>query len=262
MLELILRRDRLLVIGALAAVCAAAWAYTLAGVGLTASAWDMTAMIARMGDMAMAPPSWSPAEILLVVSMWWVMMIAMMLPSAAPTVLLVAAVGRRRMRAEPFAGTGVFVTGYLLVWAGFSLAATLLQWVLSASGLLTAMMTPASALLGGLLLTAAGLYQLTPLKQACLGRCRNPLAFITRYWRPGTAGMLRLGIVHGTYCLGCCWALMALLFVGGVMNLYWIAGIATYVLFEKTILRGRWFSRAARAGLTLWGLTIVLTAMV
>src|SRR5687767_450867 len=241
-LESLLRRDRLVVAG-LATVAAAAWAYLLTGAGMGMNALEMTAM----GDSAtiLEPVPWSPARALLVFVMWLIMMIAMMLPSAAPTVLLFTAIARQsQSMPSPEAGAAAFVAGYLVIWGVFSTGATLAQWGFEASLVLTPMMQSTNAMFDGVLLLAAGLYQLTPLKQACLGRCRQPVSFLTQFWRGGIRGAFRTGVMHGAYCLGCCWFLMALLFFGGVMNLYWIAGIATYVLAEKTLRRQRWFSYA------------------
>jgi predicted metal-binding membrane protein len=221
----------------------------------------MTAM-AGMNPMLMAPVEWSPSYALFVFLMWWIMMIAMMVPSAAPMVLLFAAIARkRRTQATPLAGTAAFVAGYLAVWASFSALAAAIHGGLDVAGLLTPMMTASSGVFGGLLLVAAGLYQLTPLKRACLGQCREPVRFLSARWRPGNVGALRMGVVHGAYCLGCCWFLMVLLFIGGVMNLYWIAGLGLYVLAEKLVRRGRWLERAAGAVLTLAGFAILLSAI-
>jgi predicted metal-binding membrane protein len=259
--ELVLKRDRTIVIAALAVVSVLAWVYTLAGVGLSMNALEMTTM-ADMGTVLATPTPWSRHYALVVYAMWLIMMIAMMLPSAAPMVLLFAAIARNRdQRSTSHGGIAAFVAGYLAIWAFFSACAALVHWGLEMSGLLTPMMTPTSALLGGTLLVAAGLYQLTPFKQACLRSCRNPIAFITQHWRAGTGGAFLMGGVHGAFCLGCCWVLMLLLFFGGVMNLYWIAGIATYVLAEKVIPQGRWLSYAAGALLVIAGVSTLAKAM-
>lgn len=249
-IEATLRRDRLVVAAGLGVVALAAWVWTLAGVGMS-----MTAD----GGMAMTPAPWSPSHAALIFLMWWVMMAAMMLPSAAPLVLLAAALHRRKGRdGRPALAAAVLTAGYLAVWGMFSLAATLAQWGLEDTGLLApetvATVTPTLA--GGLLL-AAGLYQLTPLKQACLRHCRSPVEFLTRHWRPGRAGAFRLGLAHGAYCVGCCWFLMALLFVGGVMNPLWIGAIALYVLAEKLAPRGHRLSRASGLLLAGWGVAML-----
>ena len=140
---------------------------------------------------------------------------------------------RGRERGQHFAPGGIFVAGYIIVWTGFSVVATMLQWALDAAALLSPMMVSSSPALGGALLIAAGLYQWTPIKDVCLRHCRSPLAFVTTAWRPGAWGALRMGLEHGAFCVGCCWVLMGLLFVGGVMNLLWIAAIAAFVFIEK-----------------------------
>jgi predicted metal-binding membrane protein len=178
--------------------------------------------------------------------MWWVMMIGMMLPGALPMTLTFATVNRRRRElGTPYVPTAVFVAGYLLAWGAFSLAATGAQWWLEHAALMKPMRHLASPLAGGLLFIAVGLYQLAPLKHACLRRCRSPLAFVLERWHDGTAGALRMGAEHGAYCLGCCAFLMALLFVGGVMNLLWAAAIAAFVLVEKLAPAGEAVARAA-----------------
>ena len=236
-------------LGALAAVTAAAWAYLLFGAGIEMSMRDMGG-----GLMAM-PPEWGAAYATLIFVMWAVMMAAMMLPSAAPTVLLVAALTRNRggSSGAVSATAMLFASGYVLVWCGFSLAATLLQWGLDKAGLLSETMALGNALLAGAVLIAAGIYQWTPLKDACLKHCRSPAEFLVRHWRRSALGAVQTGIGHGIYCLGCCWMLMALLFVGGLMNLAWIAAIALLVLLEKTVPWGGRTIRLTGALLALWG---------
>jgi predicted metal-binding membrane protein len=193
------------------------------------------------------------------------MMVAMMLPSVAPVTLLVASIARKRAavadpppmgssRGGAFGhGTALFVLGYLAVWLGFAAVATLLQWGLDEAGLLSDMMALASRVAAGAVLIAAGIYQWTPLKEACLRHCRSPLDFLLFHWRESRLGALTSGLGHGAYCLGCCWVLMALLFVGGIMNLAWIAAIALLVLIEKTLPWGGWMGRATGAALVAWG---------
>jgi len=254
-LEAVVRRDRLVVLTALSTVIALSWAYLLAGAGMGMSAFEMIRMsqlevAGDMSDMAMmSPAGWTPGYAVLMFFMWWVMMVAMMLPSAAPTILLAAALNRRSTSDRSPYGTAAFFTiGYLLAWFLFSLVATVGQSVLESNGLMTAMMHSNSIALSGGLLIAAGIWQFSPIKQACLHHCRSPVDFITRRRRPGNRGALLMGLEHGTYCLGCCWFLMALLFAGGVMNLYWIAGLAVFVLVEKIFSHGVWFGRIAGAG--------------
>jgi predicted metal-binding membrane protein len=182
--------------------------------------------------------AWSPAYWLTMLIMWWVMMIAMMVPSAAPMILLYARVFRHGQARGQIPGalapTAVFAAGYLLCWLGFSVLATSLQFALEHYGLLHGMMMwSTDRWLTAGLLAAAGLYQLSPLKTTCLAQCRSPTEFLARHWRPGRVGAFRMGIAHGAYCLGCCWALMLLLFAAGIMNLVWIAGLSILVLIEK-----------------------------
>ena len=266
-LEVILERDRLIVSLGLGTVIALAWAYILLGAGMGMSAMDMAGQdhgmstsqdmdeaMRRAHAAMMQPAVWTPGYAGLMVVMWWVMMVAMMLPSASPMILLFACIQRsQQAKGAPFVPTGVFAAGYLVVWGGFSVVAAGTQWGLERAGFLSAMMSSTSGLLGGILLLAAGVYQLTPLKHACLRHCRSPLQFITHHWRNGTAGALRMGTAHGAFCLGCCWLLMGLLFVGGVMNLYWIVGLAVLVLLEKTIPVGHWLGSFTGMGLIAWG---------
>ncbi|HVE91464.1 MAG TPA: DUF2182 domain-containing protein [Actinomycetota bacterium] len=190
----------------------------------------------------MAMDSGSPAIVLRFV-MWAVMMVGMMLPSAIPMTLIYAAAARKARRdGSPLPPTFVFVTGYVLVWTAFSVAATAGQWGLDRAGLLSSELKSNSRVIGGLILIAVGVYQLTPLKRVCLDKCRSPAELISRYWRGSS---IRLGVRYGLFCLGCCWVLMTLLFVGGVMNLLWIAAIALFVLVEKTAPFGRVIGRAA-----------------
>jgi predicted metal-binding membrane protein len=251
-LEAVLRRDRAVVIVAIAVITALAWAdlVWLAG-DMAMGGMDMTGyrMIpAGRGLMMPADAPWRPIEFGYVFVMWIVMMIGMMMPSAAPMILIYARVGRQAAtQGKPFAASGWFAGGYLAAWAVFSLVATSAQWALERAALLTPMMESASNRLGAAVLILAGVYQWAPLKDACLSHCRSPLLFIQRHggFHREPLGALTLGFRHGIYCIGCCWALMALLFVGGVMNLFWIATLAILVLFEKVVPFGRVVARAA-----------------
>lgn len=249
--EAIVLRDRLVIVTALVLITLLAWGYLLAGAGMN---MDMQGM-----DMNMVMPmEWTPAYALVMFLMWWIMMVAMMLPSAAPMILLFALVNRRsRARGVPYVPTAFFASGYLIAWGAFSLAATLLQWYLEQAGWLTMAMASANRWLGGSLLLAAGGYQLTPLKHACLRHCRGPIAFITRHWRPGQFGALRMGLTHGAVCVGCCWMIMGLLFYGGIMNLYWIVGLAALVLFEKILPAGHWLGNLTGVGFLVWGIWLL-----
>lgn len=255
-LERVLRRDRAITLTGLAALAVLAWLYLL-------RLGTAPAGMAEMADLAMAPGggAWSPADFTLAAVMWAVMMVAMMLPAATPMILLFAAVARRRPAAgageAPWGRTVVFVLTYLAVWALFSVAAAAAQWTLQRAALLAGHTLVAAPAAGGLLLLAAGAYQLTPLKYACLSRCRSPLAFVMSEWRPGRRGAVVMGVRHGLYCLGCCWVLMALLFVGGVMNLLWVAAIAAFVLVEKIVPAGPLLSRATGLVLIVWGLAVL-----
>lgn len=242
-----LRRDRWAVLAALAGVTVIAWAY------LTQMAGDMHAMAMP------AMTAWSLLDAWLMFVMWAVMMLGMMLPGATPMILLYAAVARRqRERGSVFAPTGAFAAGYLIVWTVFSLAATALQWALEQAALLSPMMVSASPWLGGGLLAAAGVYQWTPAKRACLENCRAPAEFLARIWRKGTGGAVIMGVHHGAYCVGCCWALMGLLFVLGVMNLLWVAAITAFVLVEKIVPHGHRLARAAGALFVATGIVVMV----
>jgi predicted metal-binding membrane protein len=250
-LERILRHDRALVVAALAAVTALGWAYLFAGAGMTMHEMDGMSMPMRMEP-------WSLRYGLVVFVMWVVMMAAMMLPGAAPMILLYATIVRRRGNPGRLS-VAFFVSGYVAVWIAFSGAAVLLQFGLEQVALLSPMMQMTSVALAGTVLIAAGLYQWTPLKQSCLRRCRSPLDFIMTEWRDGDAGAFVMGLRHGVFCVGCCWLLMLLLFVGGVMNLAWIAGLAAFVLIEKVAPAGHWIGRAAGIALIVWGGATLLT---
>jgi predicted metal-binding membrane protein len=250
LLDLMLRQ-RVVIGAALAGLTALCWLY------LFVAAADMRAMGAMAMPMPMEPKG--AVDIVLLLLMWWVMMAGMMLPSAGPMILTFATINRRRRaHAQPYVSTALFAAGYLLAWGGFSVAATLAQWGLERLALLSPMdMTTTSARLGGLLFIAAGLYQLTPLKQACLLVCRSPFDFVVNHWQDGASGALRMGISHGLYCLGCCWILMALLFVGGVMNLLWVAVLAAVVLIEKLFPLGVWMARISGLLLAAYGVGLL-----
>lgn len=226
-LEALFKRDRVMVISGLVAIVLLCWAWVLP------MARDM------YGDMSgaaawMMRGHWDATYFALMFGMWVAMMVGMMLPSAASAVLLYLGVVRNsEVPHRPVARAYAFAGGYVLAWTAFSLAATALQWGLSESGLLSPMMESTSRTVSGLILLAAGAYQFTPFKQACLSRCRSPLTWLPQHWKSGLRGATRMGVEYGLYCLGCCWMLMLLLFVGGVMSLAWIAGITLFVLIEK-----------------------------
>lgn len=299
-LEAVLRRDRAAVALVLVTVITASWLYLLAGVGagpyphttavFVPARMSMEPMMpgpasmyghemkteasdqASTADMLSSRITWTPGFALLMFSMWWLMMIAMMLPSAAPMVLLHAALTRKGLAHADGAGpnapshrllsaTTAFVAGYLVMWGAFSLVAVVAQWALARGELVSDMMMSTRRFLGAGLLLAAGAWQLTPLKAACLHQCRSPLSFLSAHWRPGVGGACRMGIVHGVFCLGCCWCLMTLLFYGGVMNLIWIIGLASLVLVEKLMPPGVVFGRVAGLLFIAWGVSLGLTAL-
>lgn len=261
-LEAVLRRDRIIVVAGLVVVIALAWAWILLGAGTGMNATDMLPGLGKSGMPGMmVPAAWTPGYAGLMFVMWWVMMAAMMLPSAAPVLLLFARANRNKKAVgHLFIPTGIFAAGYLAAWGGFSALATGLQWALGQFGLLSPMMATTNYWLGGAILVAAGMWQLTPIKRICLRHCYSPLGFLMGNWRPGRLGGFRMGLTHGSYCLGCCWFLMGLLFFGGVMNLYWIAGLAAFVLFEKTIPMGSWIGRVAGVAIAVWGVSLVASA--
>ena len=246
------RRERLFVIAGLAGIAALSWAY------LAIEAGRMGGLPGTMATMVeLRPRDWTGLVLLLL--MWAVMMVAMMLPSAMPMILLQAAVARKTEEGQSFAAsTGAFVAGYITVWTLFSIVATLSQAALEHLALLSPMMVANSPQLGGVLLVAAGIYQVTPIKEVCLRHCQTPLAFIATHWRSGIGGAFQMGFRHGFFCVGCCWVLMALLFVGGVMNLLWVAAIAIFVLIEKAAPFGLAVGRLAGVCMVLAGLAFVV----
>jgi len=246
-------------------ICLMSWLHLFAGAGTGMNATTMTTwQFPPPAISAKTVADWDPTYWLTMVAMWWVMMIAMMLPSAAPVVLLYARVYRNAQRHgqidTPYVPTASFLGGYLFVWLIFSLLATAGQWLLDRNGLLDAMtMWCTATVLSASFLALAGLYQFSTLKATCLKRCRSPIEFISRRWSEGRAGAAVMGIEHGLYCVGCCWLLMALLFVGGVMNLVWIAALAVLALFEKFVPGERWMSRTA--GVLLLAAAVYLLAV-
>lgn len=268
-IERLLRRDRLITALALLVLCVAAWIYLLSGAGMGASVWrgapsaagasgmdSMAGMSGMAAPAAAASPENPGRDLLIGVVMWWSMMIAMMAPSAAPMVLLYARVARmaRHGDTQPvLAHTGWFVAGYLGLWLLFSVAATLLQHGLTRLAWLSPSMSVENVWFDAGILILAGLYQLSPVHEVCLRHCRAPAAFLSQHYRPGVVGALRLGELHGAYCLGCCWLLMAVLFVGGVMNLAWIAALTLLIAAQKILPGGRWVGVIAGLGLIAWG---------
>ena len=220
------RRDRLVIVAALVGTATLAWIYLIReSVGMTTSSMEMVRL-----------RSWDMTDLTLIFLMWSIMMIGMMIPSATPATMIYAGIARKAERqGTVVAPTAVFVSGYLALWILFSALATLAQWGLDQAALLSPLMVTTSPVIGAALFIAAGVYQASPIKLACLEHCRSPVHFLSGHWRPGIAGAFRMGLEHGVFCVGCCWVLMGLLFVGGVMNLLWIAAIGIFVFSERLI---------------------------
>ncbi|MFZ1752271.1 MAG: DUF2182 domain-containing protein [Caldilineaceae bacterium] len=250
--DTVLKRDRSVVVVGLVALIALSWAYMIY------LAWGMGEI--EMG-MEMAMPGmqvWGITDFIFMFLMWAVMMVAMMIPSAAPMILVFSKLSRQQhVQQSPVRTTSVFLLGYLAVWTGFSALATFVQWSLHSLALLSPMMVSTSPIVGGILLMGAGIFQFTPLKHACLTQCRTPLGFLMAEWRDGMGGAFQMGLRHGGYCVLCCWLLMALLFVAGVMNLLWVATIAVIVLVEKAVPGGYRVSRAIGLLVTAWGVWMI-----
>jgi predicted metal-binding membrane protein len=221
-----LPKERIVILSALSVIVLLSWVY-LFGMARAMDAGHCASM---------AGEPWSAGYFTAMLVMWIIMMVGMMVPSAIPMVLIYASVVRKAAReGSSLPATEIFVAGYVVIWTLFSLVATIGQWALDRMALLSPMMISNSNILGGLLLLAAGTYQLTPFKAACLRHCRSPIQFLASHWKPGRIGAFQMGIEHGSFCLGCCWVLMALLFFGGVMNLWWIGGLTLFVLLEKVL---------------------------
>ena len=275
-LESILRRDRLVVVASLAGLCVLSWLFLI---HLAMRMDTMEGMAARMMGMpvedaasallrnALSPGAAALADatvnFALVALMWAVMMVGMMIPGAAPTVLLFSALERRRAATDGIGGrTAAFVAGYLAIWSAFSIVAATTQTALAHADLMSMQMATTSTVLGGAVFIAAGLFEFTPLKDRCLIHCRSPLEWIPRHMRPGRSGAFRMGVEHGAYCVGCCWALMLLLFVGGVMNLLWVAILAAAVLVQKVLAGGVIVARSAGLALVVCGIVLLARPLV
>jgi predicted metal-binding membrane protein len=253
-----LGRDAGSVLFGLVCLVAIAWIYLLAGAGVGMEQMDMGG-----GSLMLMQPEWTSTYAALVFFMWAVMMVAMMLPGAAPTILQV--IGRRNERPAGMGGVmaaAYFTAGYLMIWIGFSVAATFLQWALSAADLLSETMAIRDSVIGALLVLAVGLFQLTPLKRTCLRHCRLPVQCRSEDQPRGARAIWRLGLREGVSCLGCCWALMCLLFVGGLMNPFWMVAIALWVFVEKILPQDDRVSFLGAAGLVAWGGASLAIAMV
>lgn len=249
-------RERLIIGAALGGVAAVAWAYLIYEARRMNLSGVCECLGLQMGGLSRA--DWSAGSLLPLFLMWAGMMVAMMLPSATPMILTFTAVSETRRRQErPYVPATVFVAGYVVIWTAFSALAAVAQWILHRQALLSPGMASTSAWLGGLLLLAAGVFQFTPFKRTCLIHCRAPLEFIMTRWRDGAHGAFRMGLEHGMFCTGCCWALMSLLFVAGVMNIVWIAALSLLVGLEKLLPRGIWVSSATGLILLAWGAMVL-----
>ncbi len=256
-LESVLSRDRAVVMCGLIGVSLLAWAYT---------AYLATSPAHTVVGGSIALPHmevWSFGDLLFLFVMWTVMMVAMMVPSASQMILTFAKINRKQQAGrEPFSPTAAFLLGYVLVWTSFSALGALAQWGLHDAALVSAAGVSTNAIFGGLVLVVAGLFQWSRLKYACLSHCRSPLAFFMTSWRPGKSGALVMGLEHGAFCVGCCWALMALMFVAGVMNLLWLAVIAGFVLVEKLAPSGDKIGRLAGVVFVAWGLYLLRLGLI
>jgi predicted metal-binding membrane protein len=241
-------RDRAIILASLVAVAGLSWAYL----------FGLSQDMASMDDMPGMAMSSTPAPFSLTVTMWAVMMVGMMLPSAMPMILLFTTVQRKQGK-QPILTTSTFAAGYLLIWGGFAVAAAALQIELEELALLSPSLTFVSARLAGLAFLLAAAYEFSPLKNRCLTQCSSPIGFITSHWQPGVAGAFRMGVWHGTFCVGCCWALMLLLFTAGVMNLLWVAVLAVLVLVQKVLPYPR--VATAMAGTAMAVVGVVLLAI-
>lgn len=272
--EKLLKHDQLIVLACIVLLIVSAWWYLLNSAGMPMSIAEMTqlslipyqnaGMAIDMPEMGMQFHPWSWQEWMSVFFMWWLMMVAMMLPSATPTILLYARVmhhAKRSANTTIVVPTSAFMLGYLCSWLIFSIIATFLNWALEQSKLLSFLMIMNNGFLSGFLLIAVGMYQLSPLKQACLKHCQSPATFIAKHMQAGQLGAYKMGVEHGAYCVGCCWLLMLLLFVGGVMNIVWIAILSIFVLLEKTLPQTVKLPQLSAFLLLVWG-TIILIVQI
>lgn len=250
----VLKKDRLIVLTALSLLCVLSWLYII----YLYNQMHPMNMDALFFAMPMTP-RWTWTDFTLLFLMWFVMMIAMMTPSVIPLIVMFAVINRkRRQQQNPYVSSGYLLGGYFLVWAAFSLFATLLQWLLQRASLLNPEMVTTSKVAGGIIMIAAGTFQFTPLKNTCLGNCRSPIGFIHQHWKSGKTGAFRMGIKNGMYCLGCCWILMILLFVSGIMNIFWIIIISLFVLIEKVLPSVKVISLIAGIALIAYGIIVLV----
>jgi predicted metal-binding membrane protein len=247
-------RDRIVISTCLAVVVGLSWVYL---VHLDRQMSSSMAYDTKMIEMGMAmDQSWTAVDVFFTFTMWAVMMVGMMAGTAAPVLFLFGAARRGRGDGSVWPAAAMFGLGYILVWVGFSAGAALVQWALHQAAMLSPAMAASSPRLGGAILVVAGAYQLTPFKGACLTECRSPLGFLMTNWHDGNVGALRMGVGHGWYCLGCCWAVMGVLFVVGVMNLVWVAALSAFVLVEKVGPAGAVVARVAGATMIVAGLAV------
>jgi predicted metal-binding membrane protein len=247
-------RDRVLIASCIVLITALAWAYLIHLHRQMSSSVEAATMMEQMG-MVMNQP-WGARDVVVTFMMWFVMMVGMMTPSALPVLLLFAGLHARSVQRVPLA-VPLFGLGYIAIWLGFSACAALAQWGLHEAALLSSTMATSSTRFAGVILMAAGAYQLTPLKGGCLTQCQSPLGFLMSKWRDGANGALRMGLKHGVACLGCCWALMCVLFAVGVMNLAWVAVLTVFILAEKIGPAGAIVARAGGAVLIGFGVMLV-----
>ncbi len=249
--ERLIRRDRRILLLALGALLALSWALLV----------RQHAPGGASHPHLLTPHALEPGGLILAFFLWLIMMVAMMLPPVLPWILFFATTARRNARRHrPWLVTAVFVAGYFTVWAGFCLVAAILQLGLQHGALLHGAELKVAPVAGAVLLAIAGIYQFSPLKAACLKHCRSPLSYFLAYWKDGPAGAFGMGLRHGAYCLGCCWALMALSFALGIMNLLWMAVLTVLLCIEKIVPGGEVFSRLFGAGFLVWGLWLLVSA--
>lgn len=252
--ESLVQRDRLVLITALVGISAIAWVYTI----LLSSGAGHGVHVTILAE----PRSWTGTDLATTFGMWTVMMLAMMLPTVAPMVLSLAEISRgQSVPTSPMAPATGFLLGYAIVLTAFSLVAAVAQWGFHQAAWTSMTGESTNRVFAGAVLLGAGAFQFSRLKDACLRRCRSPLWFLMTQWRSGPVGGIKMGIAHGRFCIGCCWALMALMFVGGSMNLLWTAGLALFMLAEKAMPAGRTIGRIAGAGFVVWGAGVLGTAL-
>ncbi len=249
------RRDRALIIGCIVLITALAWAYLIHLNGLMAPSSEAATVTATMG-MVMNQP-WGVRDVFFTFVMWAVMMVGMMTPAALPVLLLFTGAHARRAERGVASAVVMFGLGYIAVWLGFSACATAAQWALHQGALSSSMMATSSTPAAGAILIAVGAYQLTPLKTGCLVHCRSPLGFLMSHWGDGSGGAFLMGVRHGVFCLGCCWALMGVLLVVGVMNLTWVGVLTVFILLEKIGPAGLRLARVGGAMLIAFGVVLV-----